>query len=254
MDAYIDALEATLKDVARRQHRETAKAPTHSRGRLLRLATAGALALTVVALGLSALLHGGEAGVARASALPAFSGPAIDISDRAGKLPSTMSEGFDLSNARSFSTSKGAGYVVASSDDAGVCIVLPDPPAGYGGTCAATDEVLRRGLVGERVAPAPDAGHSEVVVLQGDAAPAPVLRDGTGRSRSLDVEDGIATAIITRAGTLTVAGSDGERRVAVRPFEPQGAIWVQCADGRRVQVQSWRESAEDRRAAVCASG
>jgi hypothetical protein len=252
MDAYIEALEATLKQAARRQHRR--RPTTQPRRRLLRLATAGAAALTVAGLGLSALLHSSEAGVAQASALPAFSRPATDIADRAANLPSGMSKGFDLRHARTFSTSEGTGYIIASSDGASVCMALPDPPAGYGSTCATTDEVLRRGLIGERVAPAPDAGRTEVVVLQGDAAPAPVLRDSTGQTQSLDVHDGIATSIITRPGTLTVAGSDGEREIAVRPFEPQGAIWVDCADGRHVKVQSWRDSAEDRRAAMCARG
>jgi hypothetical protein len=252
MDAYIDALEATLKQGARRQHRQIPETPP--RRKLLRLAAAGVAALTVAAVGLNALLHSGEAGVAQASALPAFSRPATDIAHRAAKLPPGVSKGFDLRHARSFSTSMGAGYVMASTDGASVCMVLPDPPAGYGATCAATDEVLRRGLVGERVAPAPDAGRTEVVVLQAESAPAPVLRDSSGQTQRLEVHDGIATSIVTRPGTLTVAGSDGERTIAVRPFEPQGAIWVECADRRHVEVQSWRDSAEDRRAAVCAHG
>jgi|GEM_PF-4382733 len=252
MDAYIEALEATLKQGARRQHRR--RPTTRPRRKLLRLATASVAALTVAAVALSALLHSGEAGVAQAAALPAFSRPATDIADRAADLPSGMSKGFDLRHARSFSTSKGAGFIIASTDGASVCMVVPDPPAGYGATCAPINEVLRRGLIGERVAPAPDAGRTEVVVLQAAAAPDPVLRDSTGQTESLEVRDGIATSIITRPGTLFVAGSDGQRTIAVRPFEPQGAIWVDCPDGRHIKVKSWRDSAEDRRAAVCAHG
>jgi hypothetical protein len=250
MDAYIQALEATIREGARRQHRQRPK--TQPRRKLL-LATAAAAALTATALGLGAVLRSGEAGLAQAAALPAFSRPATDVADRAARLPSGISKGFDLRNARSFATSKGAGYVIASSDGASVCVVLPDPPAGYGSTCATIDEVVRRGLIGERVAPAPNTGRTEVVVLQADAVPAPVLRDSAGRTRSLHVRDGIATTVITRAGRLTVAGRDGKRSIEVRPFEPQGAIWVECADHRHIKVSSWRDSAEDRRAAVCAS-
>ncbi len=253
MDAYIKALEATVKQAARRQHHQRPK--TQPRRNLLRLAMTSTAALTVAAIGLSALLQGGKDGVAQAAALPAFSRPAIDIADRASKLPPGMSKGFDLRHARSFSTSKGVGYIVASSDGASVCIVVPDPPAGYGSTCASIKEVLRRGLIGELVAPAPDAGRTEVVVLQADAAATPILRDSTGQTQELDVHDGIATTMVTQPGELTIAGSDGSQRtIAVRPFEPQGAIWVDCPDGRHVKVKSWRDSGEDRRQAVCAEG
>jgi hypothetical protein len=253
MDAYIEALEATLKQAARRQHRQRPRA--HTRRKLLRLTIASAVVLTITVVALGALRHSDSSdGVAEAAALPAFARPATNIADRGVKLPPTMAKGYDLRHARTFSTSKGNGYVVASGDGGSVCMAVPDPPAGYGATCAPIDEVLRRGLVGERVAPAPDVGRTEVVVLQGAAAPAPVLRDRTGQTRRLDVNDGIATSIITRPGTLTITGSDGPRAIAVRPFEPQGAIWVQCPDHRNVKVPSWRASAEARRGAVCGHG
>jgi hypothetical protein len=252
MDAYIDALELTITQAARRRHRDRAKAARPRR--FLRLATAGGAVMLIAAVVLAVSLQGGKAGRADAAALPAFSGAASDITDRARNLPPSVSKGFDLRHARTFPTSKGTGYAVAASDGASVCVVVPDPPTGYGGTCAPVAEVKRRGLVAERVAPAADAGRTEVVVLQAAGVPNPVLTDTSGNVRALDVHDGIATAIVARPGTLTVAGSAGRRSISVRPFEPQGEIVVDCGHGHFVKARTWRDTTPDRRASLCANG
>jgi hypothetical protein len=252
MNAYIDALEVAIQQAARRQHRGRAKDP--QRRRLVRVATAGVAAAVVVVLAVVAVLPGSKPEPASAASLPVFSRAAIDIAARAREMPQRVSAGFDLRHARSFATSKGTGYIVPSSDGASVCMVIPDPPAGYGGTCASVADVERRGLVGERVAPAAGAGRTEVMVLQPAAVPAPVLRDATGKTVNLEVHDGIATAIVTRPGTLTVAGHDGHQTLSVRPIEPQGEIVVDCGNGHFVKARDWQETTPDRRTALCARG
>lgn len=257
MDAYIDALEVTIKEAARRQHRDRARrrgddrAVAARRRRALRLAMGAAASAALAAAAVAVLPQGGKPSAAQAATLPVFSRASTDIA-QTRELPADLSRGFDLAHARAFATSKGTGYVVASTDGRSVCMVIPDPPAGYGSTCAPLAEVQRRGLIGERVAPTPSAGRSEVIVVQPAAMPAPTLRDGDGKARTLDVRDGVATAIITRTGTLTVAGRDGQRTITVRPFEPQGEIVVDCGHGHFVKVRSFREGAADRRQALCA--
>jgi hypothetical protein len=92
------------------------------------------------------------------------------------------------------------------------------------------------------------------VVLQRAGVPAPVLRDASGATTHLDVRDGIATAIVTDPGTLTVTGDDGHRTMAVKPFEPQGEIVVDCGNGHFVKAPSWRETTPTRRKSLCARG
>lgn len=252
MDHYLDALETQL-------HRAAATAPATARPRpaagrrRLRLALAGA-ALATVAAGVAVAVSGTGAETARAAALPVFERPATDISRRAGTLPPQLRDGMELQEARAFRTTRGVGYVLRSTDARTVCLVLPDPPAGFGATCAPAARVEREGLVGQLVAPAPDAGRSEVVVLPAAGARPPVLRSGTGDERALPVRDGVASATIERTGTLVVAADDGAtRRIDVRPYEPQGRIFVECPGRGPVEVDSWRDTTEARRAAVCAA-
>jgi hypothetical protein len=251
MNAYIDALEVTLEQAARRKHRNRAK--TARPRRTLRLASAGAAAAVLAVLTVVLVLQGGKAEPAKAAPLPLFARAATDITGRARQLPPSMRKGFDLHQARTFETAKGTGYLIPSSNGASLCMVIPDPPAGYGGTCATVADIQRRGLIGELVAPAPNAGRTQVFVVQPDGVPAPMLRDAaTGKATSLTVRDGISTAIITRRGKLTVAGRDDQRTITVRPYEPEGGIVMDCGHGRLVETRDWKDTSVSGKAALCA--
>jgi hypothetical protein len=128
MNAYIDALQVTIERAALRHDRRRTRSA--SRRPALRLATASVAMAGVAVLIVAAVLQAGKPDPAKAASLPVFSRAATDIADRARELPPRVSHGFDLRRARAFATSKGAGYVVPSSDGHSVCMIIPDPPAG----------------------------------------------------------------------------------------------------------------------------
>ncbi|HWT92545.1 MAG TPA: hypothetical protein VN238_06085 [Solirubrobacteraceae bacterium] len=249
MDSYLNALEDELTRAAATGH--MAAVPHGTRRRRL-LATGGALAGVALAVAIGVLsLPVDRQNVAEAAELAVLDRPAVDISTRAGDLPSRVARDMDLSRARTFETDRGTGYVLLSDDRSSICVVVPDPPAGFGSTCGKVETVQREGLVAERVAPTPDSGRSSVFVVQPLGARPPELRDRAGTSRPLAVRAGVATATIERAGMLVVDAASGPRSLPVRPYEPQGQLTLDCGGGRFVEVHDARPVGEERMRELC---
>jgi FtsP/CotA-like multicopper oxidase with cupredoxin domain len=87
--------------------------------------------------------------------------------------------------------------VLTSRDRQDVCLALPDPPAGFGSTCATLDTVTRHGLVAMLTAPAPSTTPSRIAVVIPDGVPAPEIQYRDGRRVRLPVVNGVATASIS---------------------------------------------------------
>jgi FtsP/CotA-like multicopper oxidase with cupredoxin domain len=111
--------------------------------------------------------------------------------------------------------------VLTSRDRQDVCLALPDPPAGFGSTCATLDTVTRHGLVAMLTAPAPSTTPSRIAVVIPDGVPAPEIQYRDGRRVRLPVVNGVATASISGDGTLTVTAQEGSRQVPVQRQEPE---------------------------------
>jgi len=173
----------------------------------------------------------------RADALPALAHARTDVTG-VPRLRRAVGGEMDLHRAYAFAFGGRTGYVLTSADGAQVCVALPDPPAGYGATCASTAAVVRRGLLAMLVAPTPDSPPSRIALLLPDGVPAPTIEYRDGTRRTLPVRNGVATATIRGDGTLRWTAKDGERSSAVQRSEPEGDLYVDCGDGRVVKAES----------------
>lgn len=219
------------KRAARRRTRGRRGPGVRSRRRVL----GGVAIAVVVGAAVAREVSDGASGDAQAAPLPVLAHADREVS-RVPRLAEAAGAAMDLRHAYAFPFGEHTAYVLSSRDRQNVCLVLPDPPAGFGSTCATLASVKRRGLVGMLIAPSGTSARSRIAVVLPDDVPAPEIRYRDGDTVRLSVTDGVATAAIRGEGTLIVTAQDGSRRVAVQRQEPEGEQWVDCGDGHGVKV------------------
>jgi hypothetical protein len=199
-----------------------------------RVLAVAAVALIIAAAVLQ-VLPDGASHDAQAAPLPVLARADREVSG-VPRLPQAAGDDMDLHHGYAFAFGTNTAYVLTSRDRRTICLVLPDPPAGFGSTCETVATVKRHGLVATLVAPSGTTAPSRIAVVIPDGVPAPEIQYRDGRRVRLPVTDGVATASILGDGTLTVTAQDGSRRVAVHRQEPEGEQWVDCGDGHVVKV------------------
>lgn len=151
--------------------------------------------------------------------------------------PAARAAGVQQNAARQISTAFGAGYVLPSTDGTVICLSIPDPVEGFGGTCAKTDEVRVRGLVGTLSSPQGSNVPSEVVIVLPEGAAAPSVELADGRTELLKVVDGVAVGTFNTDAVITVTAANGSsKRYEVFGREPEGNEYRDCGNERYVLV------------------
>jgi hypothetical protein len=250
MDRYIDELETVLIGIARATPRTASAARRRVSWRMLLVSCAALAGALLVVSAFNRVDSGGDA---RASAIPALAHADRDLTRGGRVLPAGVAPNMDRRRAYAFAVPSGTGYVLASTDESRICVVIPDPPAGYGSTCATAAEVRERGLVAELVAPAPGQGTSVVVVVLPSGADAPTLRYRDGAAQAIAVKHGVAAVTVQRTGVLTYQAHGAAREMTVRPYEPQGDYYRDCGDGRVVEIHT-KQGMTSRHPRECVTG
>lgn len=196
---------------------------------------AGVAVAVVIAAAVTRVVSDSAPGDAQAAPLPVLAHADREVS-RVPRLAEAAGAAMDLRHAYAFAFGEHTAYVLSSRDRQNVCLVLPDPPAGFGSTCATLAVVKQRGLVAMLVAPSGTSARSRIAIVLPDNVPAPEIQYRDGRTVRLSVTNGVATAAIRGEGTLIITAQDGSRRVPVQRREPEGEQWVDCGDGHVVKV------------------
>jgi hypothetical protein len=144
---------------------------------------------------------------------------------------STVS-GRNLDLSRAVSTTTGKGWAVPGNGT--VCLVVPDPPVGYGVTCLDTGVALKQGLVAMLVTPTrPIKAELTMLAPQGSHVRA-TMNDGSARTLGAD-NDGVVSATLPGAREVSVETQSGTHRVAIPASLPTQASGIDC-DGRPVSI------------------
>lgn len=156
----------------------------------------------------------------QAVALPIFSRPPVDASQIRAATAVLKRNAANYGRARAIDTPTGTGYVMTADHDS-VCIAVPDAGNGYGQSCAAREEIVKRGLLVELSSQ--DGNTSRVVALVPPGTTDVRLRGKGASSDPVVLTDGVLSVSVNGPAELTYRTPRGQ--VTVPLNEP-----VRCLD------------------------